>query len=335
MKFVSYREKRNKENRLIRRYKVYNFLFFKIKKKVLPVLGENNKIIIGGRELTENDKKFLDKFGKIRIEGNNNIVELPDFNCLKCNIRIEGDSNKIILSAENNEKTFNKMATITIEGNNNLIELTGSSDFSCDFRVEGDSNKIIIGAENNKQPYNKMEKITIKGNNIDKLSNKKYLYCNILLEGNNNKISIGKFLAKIHIYVDMHGNWDNRELVIKDGFNLGNVNFVILGNNSKIHVGENCLFSWDIDIWVTDAHPIYDLETNERINEKKDVMIGDNVWIGKNVFVGKGGVIPSGCVIGAKSFVNKAFTKEKCIIAGIPAKIVKENIRWELYLPRE
>lgn len=236
MKFISYQERRNKENILIRRYKVYNFLFFKIKKKVLPVLGENNTIIIGGRELTEDDKQLLDKAGKITIVGNNNVVELADITNLNCNIWVQG---------------------------------------------------------------------------------------------NNNRISIGKCKSLTNIHVSMPQNWDNRELIINDFRYFQNVGFSVIGNNRKIHVGKDCMFSSGINVWTTDFHPIYDLETNKRVNEEQDIIIGDHVWLGGEIFISKGSIIPSGCVIGAKSFVNKAFTKENTIIAGIPAKVVKENIRWE------
>lgn len=236
MKFISYQERRNKENILIRRYKVYNFLFFKIKKKVLPVFGENNTIIIGGRELTEDDKQLLDKAGKITIVGNNNVVELADITNLNCNIWVQG---------------------------------------------------------------------------------------------NNNRISIGKCKSLTNIHVSMPQNWDNRELIINDFRYFQNVGFSVIGNNRKIHVGKDCMFSSGINVWTTDFHPIYDLETNKRVNEEQDIIIGDHVWLGREIFISKGSIIPSGCVVGAKSFVNKAFTKENTIIAGIPAKVVKENIRWE------
>jgi len=34
----------------------------------------------------------------------------------------------------------------------------------------------------------------------------------------------------------------------------------------------------------------------------------------------------NGCIIGANSFVNKVFNQNNCIIAGNPARIVKENV---------
>lgn len=88
--------------------------------------------------------------------------------------------------------------------------------------------------------------------------------------------------------------------------------------------------SYGINIWTGDGHPIYDLTTEERINEDQDVIIGNHVWMGRNVSVHKGGVIPDGCVIGANSFVTKKFYESNCMIAGTPARIIKKNIRWEM-----
>lgn len=236
MKFISYQERRNSNGRLIRQYKVYHCGLFKIKKKVIPILGDNNKIIIGGREIGTGEKKLLDKFGKITIKGNNNIIELSDINNIKIDIGIEG---------------------------------------------------------------------------------------------NNNKIYIGKSERGSKISVFMHSHAECRELYIEDMIHMVDCCFIFLNSNRKIHIGKNCVFSWGIYIKTTDHHPVYDLETGKRINEDKDVIIGDNVWIGQDAYVSKGSVIPAGCIIGAKSFVNKIFTKEHCVIAGTPAKVVKENVCWE------
>ena len=108
-----------------------------------------------------------------------------------------------------------------------------------------------------------------------------------------------------------------------------NAHLRIDGNSKKIMIGKDCMFSYGINIWTGDGHPIYDLTTGERINEDQDVIIGNHVWMGRNVSVHKGGVIPDGCVIGANSFVTKKFEEPNCIIAGTPAKIIKKNIRWE------
>ena len=124
---------------------------------------------------------------------------------------------------------------------------------------------------------------------------------------------------------------ENNTIVLPDTELL---NFFIIempGSNNIVEIKgiERCS-NITIDIWTGDGHPIYDLTTEERINEDQDVIIGNHVWMGRNVSVHKGGVIPDGCVIGANSFVTKKFYESNCMIAGTPARIIKKNIRWEM-----
>ena len=42
----------------------------------------------------------------------------------------------------------------------------------------------------------------------------------------------------------------------------------------------------------------------------------------------KGAHIPKGSAVAPYSFVNKKFNTESVLLAGIPAKIKKENIKW-------
>lgn len=104
----------------------------------------------------------------------------------------------------------------------------------------------------------------------------------------------------------------------------------ILSRDADVHIGEDCMISREIEIRATDVHKIYDLETGERLNfPKRDISIGNRVWIGAKVMVSKNTIIPDGCIVGACSFVSKAFDVKNCIIAGSPAKMIKEDIYWE------
>jgi len=38
--------------------------------------------------------------------------------------------------------------------------------------------------------------------------------------------------------------------------------------------------------------------------------------------------IPNECIVGAGSVVTKRFDKEYCVIAGNPARVVRENVQW-------
>lgn len=59
--------------------------------------------------------------------------------------------------------------------------------------------------------------------------------------------------------------------------------------------------------------------------ENKRIIIGDNCWIGSGTVILAGVTIASGCVIGANSVVTKSFP-ENCVIAGNPAKVIKQRI---------
>ncbi|MNW20463.1 putative lipopolysaccharide biosynthesis O-acetyl transferase WbbJ [compost metagenome] len=57
--------------------------------------------------------------------------------------------------------------------------------------------------------------------------------------------------------------------------------------------------------------------------------IADRVWIGRDVQILKGTVLHPESVVGACSLVSKAFEEGNCVVAGVPAKIVKRGIRWD------
>ena len=48
---------------------------------------------------------------------------------------------------------------------------------------------------------------------------------------------------------------------------------------SIVEIGDNCLFSQNVQFRPSDAHKIFDLKTNERINHPKPIGIGKGVWV--------------------------------------------------------
>lgn len=110
----------------------------------------------------------------------------------------------------------------------------------------------------------------------------------------------------------------------------GNTNFVLAETNNDCHVGKGCLFANNITLKTSDSHFIYDVNSNTRLNIARSINISDNVWICENVSILKGASIGKDSVIGCNSVVSRHFDASNVIIAGNPAKIVKENIYWKV-----
>lgn len=147
------------------------------------------------------------------------------------------------------------------------------------------------------------------------------------INGNNNYVKFGENARGLHnMEVNIKGN--NSRLEAGSALYCGKVNFYIYGD-SKVIIGDNCMFSFDVYIWTTDGHRIYDAD-RKLINENKDVIIGNHVWLCRGASILKGGCIGDESVLGNSSLLTKDYSNHtNCVLVGSPAKIVKENINWE------
>ena len=60
----------------------------------------------------------------------------------------------------------------------------------------------------------------------------------------------------------------------------------------------------------------------------KPIEIGDHVWIGLRAIILKGVKIGNGSVIAAGAVVTRDVPPYS-LVAGVPARVIKENIYWE------
>lgn len=114
------------------------------------------------------------------------------------------------------------------------------------------------------------------------------------------------------------------------GDNVGISGSTICASNS-VTIGNNVLIGSGCLITDTDAHPIDWRDRREGYNEKTGiapVKIGNDVFIGARCIILKGVTIGDRSVIGAGSVVVKDVPAD-CIVAGNPAKIVKDLNRVE------
>lgn len=116
----------------------------------------------------------------------------------------------------------------------------------------------------------------------------------------------------------------NGVLNIGSGFN--NSAKVTIFCEDSVNIGTDVLCSWDVLIIDTDFHETEDTATGFFFSKVKPISIGNNVWLCMRSLVLKGSIIPNGCIVASAAVVNKAFSKENCLLGGQPATIRKENI---------
>ena len=148
---------------------------------------------------------------------------------------------------------------------------------------------------------------------------------NLFMNGNKNVVRMEEncVLKNLSVWIED----DNNEIFIgKNTLICGDTKLSCI-EGCKIRIGENCMFSSGIEIRTGDSHSILDGE-GKRINPSKDVIISNHVWIGEGVTVLKGVTIEEDSIVGTKSVVTKPILQKGVIIAGSPAKVVKEGVGW-------
>jgi acetyltransferase-like isoleucine patch superfamily enzyme len=114
---------------------------------------------------------------------------------------------------------------------------------------------------------------------------------------------------------------------------------VVIGNGTVINVstsivskigvriGADCLIGMNTSILDCDMHK------HAVVGEKpediaKEIIIKDHCWVGDNVTILKGVTIGEGSIVGAHSVVTKD-VEARTMVAGVPARKIKDNVVWE------
>ena len=97
----------------------------------------------------------------------------------------------------------------------------------------------------------------------------------------------------------------------------------------EISFGDNCLVSWESLFIDGDYHKIFNSD-GKLTNAPQPITIGKHVWFGCRCLILKGVTVADDCVVAAGSLLNGTYITSNSIIAGSPAKVVKENITWQI-----
>ena len=106
---------------------------------------------------------------------------------------------------------------------------------------------------------------------------------------------------------------------INHGVFLNAFNPIVIGDNVTISANTMLISTGiDLEAWLRN-------DKKDKHIKNCDIIIGNHVWIGANALI-LGGVKISGenVVIAAGSIVTKSFSESNVIIAGSPAKIIKQ-----------
>lgn len=125
------------------------------------------------------------------------------------------------------------------------------------------------------------------------------------------------------------GAEDDSSIIVEGGADVQRWCGIMAKYGSRIKIGKEFLTARLVRILAGDGHPIYDYATHEQINRGETVTIGNHVWVGEKSTLLGGTSIGDDCVVGANSLVNKSFEGDHRIIAGNPARLVREGITWK------
>lgn len=171
----------------------------------------------------------------------------------------------------------------------------------------------------------------------------------IKLRGSNNRLVIGENVTLTHCEIRLDGADNLIEIGDNVRFSSGKIYLVgtrgqhirigsettvegaylLVDEAASIDIGRDCMLSTDIIIRTGDKHSILDVHSGERLNRSRDVRIADRVWIGRDVVVLKGTVLHPETVVATRSLVSRAFDEGNCVVAGVPAKVVKRDTCWD------
>lgn len=108
-----------------------------------------------------------------------------------------------------------------------------------------------------------------------------------------------------------------------------NTGCYIESEKSVIEIGNDCSFGWNCVVKNCDGHFIY--IKGEPTRNYGRIHIGNHCWVCSEASLLKNAYLPDNCVLGYKSLLSKKISeKTSCLYAGFPAKIIKEDINWNI-----
>ena len=198
----------------------------------------------------------------------------------------------------------------------NRIEISPQDERYIKLNIIGENNTVIVKKLASDSSGKLL--VSIAGNN-----------CSVIIdEGVHIGTSLEIIAGRIHPNFGMVGN---THIFIGQRTSFESVLLMAANANSSIEIGERCMFSYNINVYNTDMHPILRAEDKSIINKVGKLKIGDHVWVGYDATILKNTTIADDSIIGWGSVVSSKYGRPTsgCVVAGNPAKIVKTGVTWD------
>jgi acetyltransferase-like isoleucine patch superfamily enzyme len=164
--------------------------------------------------------------------------------------------------------------------------------------IEGEDNTVVLGAGSR-------------------------LATNMTIRGDRNRVEIGE-ACHLHGFINLLTSDARLSVGARTTMVQGSLQ---LHEPGEIVFGEDCMISSQVYVALSDIHPIYDRATGLRINPAASVHVGNHVWAGLRCMILKGARIGDGAVVAAGAIVAGE-TPSDVIIAGAPARVLRQGITW-------
>ncbi|PYE25106.1 transferase family hexapeptide repeat protein [Rhizobium sp. PP-CC-3A-592] len=169
---------------------------------------------------------------------------------------------------------------------------------------------------------------------------------NVVVNGKGNRVVFGRPFSCSDIYIEVNGGgtvevgsrcllsgqhirlFAPGKIALGDGCAFNGTSHLHMHESATIQLGRDCLIAGNTSFSSSHVHKILDLDTGERLNPAGDIIVGDHVWISADATLWPGAKVGNDSVVGKGSYVSKEFPAN-CIIAGTPARVVRERITWE------
>lgn len=115
------------------------------------------------------------------------------------------------------------------------------------------------------------------------------------------------------------------DAVLRVGKRTGIGCYCIFNCGTDVTIGEDCLFSGMIHVQSSQHGTAKGQLIREQRHAYGKIVLGNDVWVAANATILMGAEIGDGCIVGAKALVRAGRYAPNSILAGVPARIVKER----------